>query len=156
MLTKVANASPGVVSAFRVVVGFLLLCHGTSTLFAWPAAPYGGQTAAVGAWPSWWAAVIQLVAGAALIIGLGTRPAAFIASGSMAVAYFWKHQPAALLPIANDGDSAALYAWSLLLLVFLGAGPWGLDALVRRRRGRDAAAQGTAAQTSLGADVQSA
>ncbi len=102
--------------------GFLFMCHGTSTLFAWPVEPFSGQTASFGAWPSWWSGIIELVVGVLIITGVGTRIAAFIGSGTMAVAYFWKHQPDGFLPIQNDGDSSVLLCWALLLLVFVGPG----------------------------------
>lgn len=126
---KTAQYAPWAIAAFRVVVGFLFLCHGTSSLFSWPVAPWGGETASFGEWPSWWAAIIQLVGGALIMAGIGTRTAAFIGSGSMAVAYFWKHQPDGALPIQNDGDSVVLFCWALLLLVFLGPGKAALDSL---------------------------
>lgn len=122
-----------------MVVGFLFFCHGTSTLFAWPVAPYSGQTAAFGAWPSWWAGAIQFVGGLLIMLGVGTRIAAFIGSGSMAVAYFWKHQGDGLLPIQNDGDSAALFCWALLLLVFIGPGRLALDRYLGRERSAETA-----------------
>ena len=133
MLTYLEKTAPWALGVFRIVVGFLFLCHGTSTLFAWPTAPYSGQTAEFGAWPSWWAGAIQLVAGAFIILGAGTRIAAFIGSGSMAVAYFWKHQPDGLFPIENEGDSAALFCFALLLLVFTGPGKFALESVLARR-----------------------
>lgn len=132
-LTSLNRASPYAIGIFRIVLGFLFFCHGASTLFAWPVAPYGGETPEFGAWPSWWAGAIQLVAGVVITLGIGTRLAAFIGSGSMAVAYFWKHQGDGLLPIANEGDSAALFCWALLLLVFIGPGKLGIDAVLARR-----------------------
>lgn len=132
MLTYLNRFAPWALGLFRIVVGFLFFCHGTSTLLAWPTAPYGGVTPPIGAWPSWWAGAIELVAGALVILGLGTRIAAFIGSGTMAVAYFWMHQGDGVLPIQNDGDSAALFCWALLLLVFTGPGRPALDSLVRR------------------------
>lgn len=134
MLTFLQSKSPWAIGVFRIVVGFIFFCHGTSTLFAWPVAPYGGETAALGAWSSWWAGAIQLVGGLMVMVGLQTRLAALIGSGSMAVAYFWKHQGDGLLPIQNDGDSAALYCWALLLLVFIGGGKLALDNVLGRRR----------------------
>ncbi|NLU84363.1 DoxX family protein [Rhodococcus sp. HNM0569] len=128
------RVSPRMIAVFRVVVGFLFFCHGASTLFAWPVAPYGGATASVGQWPSWWAGAIELVVGVLLVVGLGTRAAAFVGSGAMAVAYFWKPQPDGLLPIQNEGDSSALFCWSLLLLVFLGPGRLALATVVRPSR----------------------
>ena len=133
MLTKLEQAAPWAIAVFRIVVGFLFFSHGASSLFGWFAQPYGGDTVEFGVWPSWWAAIIQFVTGAAIILGGGTRVAALIGSGSMAVAYFWKHQPDGLTPIANDGDSAALFCWALLLLVFVGPGALALDGLRARR-----------------------
>lgn len=133
MLTSLEKLSPWAIGVFRIVVGFLFFCHGTSTLFAWPVAPYSGQTADFGAWPSWWAAAIQFVGGLLIMLGVGTRVAALIGSGSMAVAYFWKHQPDGLFPIENGGQGAALYCWALLLLVFIGPGRWALDGVLSRR-----------------------
>lgn len=66
-----------------------------------------------------------------IIAGLGTRIAAFIGSGTMAVAYFWKHTDG-LLPIQNDGETAALFCWALFLLVFIGPGRLALDSLIVR------------------------
>ncbi|MGW5523636.1 DoxX family protein [Gordonia sp. NPDC003950] len=131
MLTSL-KAAPWAIGIFRIIVGFLFFCHGTSTLFAWPVAPYGGSTAEFGSLPSWWAAAIQLVGGLMVMLGVGTRIAAFIGSGSMAVAYFWKHLGDGMLPIQNDGDSAALFCWSLLLLVFIGSGRWALESVLFR------------------------
>ena len=129
MLTFLDRSAPWVITAFRVVVGFLFFCHGASTLFGWFVAPYGGATASIGAWPSWWAGIIEFVGGIAIMVGFGTRIAAFIGSGAMAVAYFWKHTDG-LLPIQNDGDSAALYCWALFLLVFIGPGRLALSSLL--------------------------
>ncbi|MCF3937038.1 MULTISPECIES: DoxX family protein [Gordonia] len=132
MLTYLERLAPWVIAAFRIVVGFVFFCHGTSTLLGWPVAPYGGDTAAFGAWPSWWAGAIQLVGGLLVMLGLQTRVAALIGSGSMAVAYFWKHQGDGLLPIQNDGDSAALFCWALFLLAFIGSGRLAMDNLLNR------------------------
>lgn len=137
----VDSASGHAVAAYRIVVGFLFLCHGTTSLWAWPAEPYGGHTAELGAWPGWWGAVIQVVCGVALVLGLGTRLAAFLGSGSMAYAYFWGHQGDGTLPIQNDGEPAALFCWAMFVLVFIGGGAFSLDRAWHRRRG----AQGTGA-----------
>ncbi|HUO38915.1 MAG TPA: DoxX family protein, partial [Mycobacterium sp.] len=89
--------SPAVLSIFRIVIGFLFMSHGTATLFGWPIA----TQLPVGQWPGWWAALIEFVTGLLVLVGLFTRAAAFLACGTMAVAYFWQHQPKALWPIAN-------------------------------------------------------
>lgn len=121
---------------FRVVVGFLFTVHGTVKIFGVPAD--AGKVAEFAAWPSWWAGIIELAAGLLVMSGLFTRAAAFLASGTMAVAYFWRHQPDGLLPIQNDGESAALYSFAFLLLVFTGGGAWALDNLRTKRTSSDA------------------
>lgn len=121
-------------SLFRVVVGLLFACHGAATLFGVLGGPNdGAPIPAVGAWPSWWAAMIQLIGGALVLIGLGTRPAALLCSGSMAFAYFTVHQPKGLLPIINDGEPAVMFCWAFLLIAVCGAGPWALDRLFVRQ-----------------------
>jgi putative oxidoreductase len=92
-----------------------------------------GDTIPAGTWPGWYAALIQLAGGAFVLLGLGTRAAAFLASGSMAFAYFDVHQKAALWPIQNGGELPVLFCWSFLLLVFTGSGAFALDGLLARR-----------------------
>lgn len=125
-----------VLSAVRIVVAFLLLCHGLATIFGVLGGAVGGRGAAevVGAWPGWWAGLIQLVTGALVLIGLFTRPAAVLASGTMAFAYFFVHQPVGALPIQNRGELAALYSWIFLLIAVLGPGPYAVDTLLQRTR----------------------
>ena len=123
-------------SLLRIVVGLLFLCHGLASTFGVLGGNRGsGQAIEPGTWPTWYAAVIQLVCGALVLAGLATRPAAILASGSMAYAYFVVHQPDGLLPIQNGGVTPALYAWTFLMIAVLGAGPWSLDALIAHRRG---------------------
>ncbi|BCJ51501.1 integral membrane protein [Actinoplanes sp. NBRC 14428] len=128
-------------SLFRIVVGLLFLCHGLATVFGVLGGARGtGQAVAAGTWPGWYAGLIQLVCGALVLAGLATRPAAILASGSMAYAYFSVHQPDGLWPIENGGVNAALYAWVFLAIAVIGPGPWSLDELIaRRRRGTVAA-----------------
>jgi putative oxidoreductase len=105
---------------FRIVTGLLFLMHGIQKmskgidLLSWPAGPQS---------------LIELIGGGLVLIGLWTRWAALISSGSMAYAYFVVHQPKGLLPIQNGGELAAVYSWVFLLLVFTGAGAWSIDAL---------------------------
>lgn len=75
-----------------------------------------------GTWPYWWAGVIELIVGVLVMVGLFSRIAAFIGSGTMAFAYFTAHQPDGLLPIQNGGELAAVYCFAFLLLVFAGSG----------------------------------
>ena len=123
-------------SMFRIVVGLLFFCHGLASVFGVLGGNRGtGQAIDPGTWPNWYAAVIQLVCGALVMAGLATRPAAVLASGSMAYAYFVVHQPQALLPIQNGGVTPALYAWAFLAIAVIGAGRWSADELIARRRG---------------------
>ena len=122
--------SPAVLSLFRVVIGFLFAIHGSAGLWGWPISL--GPTVPVGSWPVWWASLIELITGVLVMIGLFTRAAAFLASGTMAVAYFWQHQPRGLWPHQNHGELAVLFCFSFFLLVFTGGGAYALDA---RRRG---------------------
>lgn len=138
MFEPLNRAQPYVLGLFRIVIGLLFACHGAASLFGVLGGAHGGGTIEAGAWPGWYAAVIQLVCGGLVLIGLGTRGAAFLASGSMAYAYFDVHQPTALWPLQNGGESAAVYCWAFFLLVFTGGGALGLDHLLTRRRGAPA------------------
>ncbi|CAK7285023.1 MULTISPECIES: DoxX family protein [Streptomyces] len=132
---RLHSAQPYALGLFRVVVGLLFTAHGAASLFGVLGGAMGtnGGTIAAGTWPGWYAAVIQLVAGALVLIGLGTRGAALIASGSMAFAYFDIHQQHALWPIQNGGEPAVMFCWAFLLLVFTGSGAFGVDRLLVRR-----------------------
>jgi putative oxidoreductase len=142
MTARLHTAQPYVLGLFRIVVGLLFTVHGAASLFGVLGGAVGthGGTIPAGTWPGWYAAVIQLVAGALVLLGLGTRGAALIASGSMAYAYFDVHQQAALWPIQNGGELPVLFCWSFFLLVFTGSGAFGLDRLVARRTAADARA----------------
>ncbi|WP_210586976.1 DoxX family protein [Streptomyces sp. GESEQ-35] len=135
MTARLNSAQPYALGLFRIVVGLLFACHGAASLFGvlGGAAATDGSTIEAGTWPGWYAAVIQLVGGALVLLGLGTRAAAFIASGSMAYAYFKVHQPGALWPMENGGEASAMFCWALLLLVFTGSGALGLDQLFAKR-----------------------
>ncbi|PJE95237.1 DoxX family protein [Streptomyces carminius] len=121
-----------VLGVYRMVVGLLFACHGAATLFDVLGGPHGGAVPEVGQWPGWWAAAIQLVGGVLVMLGLGTRTAAVICSGSMAYAYFIEHQSEALFPIQNGGEAAAMFSWAFLLIAFIGPGAWALGSLFAR------------------------
>ncbi|MER7619905.1 DoxX family protein [Streptomyces sp. NPDC126503] len=127
LVGRLDRAQPYALGLFRIVVGLLFACHGAASLFGVLGGAVGGGTVPTGAWPGWYAAVIQLVAGVLVLAGVGTRSAAFLASGSMAYAYFKVHQPEALFPLQNGGEIAALFCWSFALLVFTGPGALALD-----------------------------
>ncbi|WP_369258512.1 DoxX family protein [Streptomyces sp. R35] len=135
MTGRLNSAQPYAIGLFRIVVGLLFAVHGAASLFGvlGGAAGTNGGTIAAGTWPGWYAAAIQLVAGSLVLLGLGTRAAAFIASGSMAYAYFDVHQSMALWPIQNGGELSVLFCWTMLLLVFTGSGALGLDQLLAGR-----------------------
>ncbi|MFD5555335.1 DoxX family protein [Streptomyces sp. NPDC127068] len=133
MTGRLNNAQPYALGLFRIVVGLLFACHGAASLFGVLGGAHGGGTVSAGTWPGWYAAVIQLVGGGLVMIGLGTRAAAFISSGSMAYAYFKVHQPEALWPLQNSGEASAMFCWAFLLLVFTGSGAFGLDRLLSSR-----------------------
>jgi putative oxidoreductase len=115
---KSQQASAIALGVFRIVLGLLFMTHGTAKLFGWP----DGVPAALGAWPMWWAGVLEVVLGGLVTLGLFTRPAAFVASGMMAVAYFWMHFPDSFWPSINGGETAVLYCFVFLLLMFIGPG----------------------------------
>ncbi|MFE2375548.1 DoxX family protein [Streptomyces sp. NPDC059398] len=133
--THIGRAQPYTLSLFRIVVGLLFTCHGVASLFGL----LGGHALPAGAWPGWYAAVIQLAAGALVLVGLGTRTAALLGSGSMAFAYFDIHQHRGLLPIENGGEAAVFFCWTLLLIAFSGPGALAVDRLITDRRAARAA-----------------
>ena len=111
---------------FRIVFGLLFACHGVQKVFG----GLGGEKATeplmiVGGW-------IELVAGILILVGLFAGVAAFISSGEMAVAYFMVHAPKGFYPLVNGGTLAIAYCFSCLYLATAGAGPWSLDAAMKR------------------------
>ena len=129
---RLGDYAPAVLSLFRFVYGLLFAGYGSMILFGWPVRPT--SPVAMGAWPGWYAGLIEFVAGLLIAAGLFTRAAAFIASGEMAVAYFWIHQPRSLWPIGdppagNGGVLAILFCFGFFLLVFTGGGRYSLDAV---------------------------
>jgi putative oxidoreductase len=135
--TLLNQGQPYALALFRVVVGFLFACHGARSLFG----VLDGTSVSAGTWPNWYAAVIELVGGILVVLGLGTRAAAFVSSGAMAYAYFKVHQPQDLFPVQNGGEGAAMFCWAFLLLVFTGPGALALDRLFAPRGENRAADQ---------------
>lgn len=125
-LSQTASAwAPRVLSILRIAAGLLILQHGTTKLLGFPASQMSGIP--VGSMPGI-AGVIELVGGILVVIGLFTRPAAFILSGMTAVAYWYVHAPQGFYPLLNGGELAALYSFVFLYLAFAGPGPWSVDA----------------------------
>jgi len=116
----------------RIVAGLLFLFHGLQKLFGM----YGGKTVPLMSQYGL-AGVIELIGGALVMIGLFAGPAAFVASGEMAYAYFVSHQPGGTWPVENGGELAALYCFVFLYVATRGSGTWSVDWLRGRgRRGR--------------------
>lgn len=115
-----------VLSVLRFVAGFLMIWHGSQKLFAYPIAlPPGAEGPIILI-----AGIIEFFGGLLIIVGLFTRPVAFLMSGLMAAAYFMAHAPSGFLPMVNQGELAAIYSFLYLYLTFAGGGAWSLDALV--------------------------
>jgi putative oxidoreductase len=121
--------APRVLSILRIVAALLFFEHGSQKLLGFP--PTDNPPAVLSL--SWIAGVLELVGGALLVLGLFTRPVAFVVSGEMAFAYWLAHAPQSFFPVLNGGDAAILYCFVFLYLVFAGAGPWSLDELRARR-----------------------
>ena len=135
-MTLGTNWAPRLLSVLRIVLGLVLLQYGTAKLFGWPDVEMFEDLK----WFSLFgiAGMFELVGGTLLILGLFTRPAAFILSGEMAAAYFIEHLPHGFFPILSSGDLAVSLCFTFLYLAFAGGGPWSLDALMRGGAPHDA------------------
>jgi putative oxidoreductase len=123
--------APDLLSVLRIVAAFLFIQVGSAKLFAFPGPIMpGGGTAPVSTLPGI-AGLIEVVGGTLLLLGLFTRPVAFILSGEMAVAYFYGHAPQGFWPVLNMGTDAVLYCFLFLFFSAAGPGPWSLDARLR-------------------------
>ena len=127
--------APAVYSLFRAVFGFLFLCHGLQKFGLLGGLDGKGASAPLAS-QFGVAAIIETVCGALVLLGLGTKPAAFIASGLMAVAYFRVHHPNAPLPLLNMGEPAVLFCFAFLYIAARGSGPVGLDAMMGGKKRR--------------------
>jgi putative oxidoreductase len=125
--------SPRVLSVLRIVTGFLFMAHGASKWLEFPV-PFPAPitlTSQLGV-----AGLLELIGGAFVLVGLCTRPMAFVLSGLMAFAYFLAHAPKSFWPLVNRGELAALYSFVFLYLAAAGGGPWSVDQWLRRRKRR--------------------
>lgn len=122
-----------VLSAYRIAIGITFFTHGGQKLFAW----FGREEAVELLSRFGVAGVLETFGGVLIILGLMTRPTAFILSGQMAVAYFWIHASTrGLWWWGNGGELAALFSWSFLLLAALGGGGFSLDAWLAKRKAK--------------------
>lgn len=123
--------TPRVLSLLRVFTGLALLQHGTAKWLGFPVVPQLANASATSL--SGVAGLIELVGGLLFVVGLFTRPTAFVLSGLTAAAYFIAHAPRGFYPILNGGELAALYCFVFLYFVFAGPGSWSIDAMLRRQ-----------------------
>ena len=129
----IARRSPYSLAVLRIVSGLIFLEHGSQKFLGFPSGEMAGAGLAFDN-PGAFAGVIELIAGALVTIGLFTRPAAFVASGTMAVAYWMAHAPQNAFPVNNGGDAAILYCFVFLYFVFAGPGAWSVDGMKTRNR----------------------
>ena len=128
-----ARYAPYLLSVLRIVSAFVFITYGTAKLFAWPEplVPTGAVPLAsrLGI-----AALMEVVGGPLLLVGVFTRPLAFLFSGEMAFAYFIRHAPMGFWPLFNDGVPAVLFCFIWLYIAAAGPGPWSVDKIVRGHR----------------------
>lgn len=123
MFDRLSAYAPQALAVLRIITALLFLAHGTQKLLGFPASEMSPPMFSI----FWFAGVIEIVAGIMIAIGFFTRPAAFIASGTMAVAYWMAHAPASFFPVNNGGDGAVLFCFVFLYLVFAGPGAWSVN-----------------------------
>jgi putative oxidoreductase len=129
-MTKIEGRWAGqALSLLRIVAALLFLLHGSSKLFGFP--PFPMELPQPGTL-LWIGAILELVGGLMLLVGIFSRPVAFILSGEMAVAYWMFHAPRSTFPSENMGEPAILFCFIFLLIAAAGPGPWSLDASRRR------------------------
>ncbi len=132
MIDRLNSYAPAVLSLLRAVSALIFLLHGTQKHFGMPPTERVTEAFSLG----WWAGVIEILCGLLILVGYRTRAAAFLASGTMAFAYWLAHAPRDLFPTNNGGDAAILYCFIFLYLVFAGGGCYGVDAARRDRFGK--------------------
>ncbi len=123
--TSLSKYSPIALGVLRIVVALLFIEHGTQKLFGFPVPfPMPGDLPPL----LMTAALLEVVGGLLVLVGLFTRPVAFVMSGLMAFAYWMMHAPSSVFPVANGGDAAILFCFAFLYMVFAGGGAFSLDA----------------------------
>ncbi len=131
--TLAAEWAPRLLSVLRIVAALIFLEHGTQKLFGFPPRMGGVETGPALFSLLWFAAVIEIAGGVLLLLGLFTRPVAFLLSGEMAFAYWISHAPRNFFPALNGGDAAILYCFVFLYMAAAGGGEWSLDRSRERR-----------------------
>ena len=132
IVSKWSARAPELLSVLRIVSAFMFILAGTSKLFAFPVGmPPDGSTAQFGT-QIWIGGALEVFGGLLMLLGLFTRPVAFLLAGEMAVAYFQFHQPQAFWPTVNGGVGAVMYCFVWLYFSAVGPGPWSVDSARRR------------------------
>ena len=131
MNETMAAWTPRALSVLRIITGLLIIQHGMAKLIGFPAVAAFANLQPLSLLGA--AGFIELIGGALLVLGLLTQPAAFILAGEMAVAYFMVHAPRSFFPLINGGTLAIIYCFACLYLSTAGAGPWSLDATMKRK-----------------------
>ena len=127
MSETLAAWSPRALAVLRIMTALLFIEHGTQKYFMFPASEYFPEPVAVFSLMGL-AGFLEIVGGLLILIGLFTRPVAFVLCGFMAAAYFMGHAPQSFFPVNNGGDPAILFCFIFLYLVFAGPGGWSVDA----------------------------
>lgn len=125
--TTLGKWRPQALAVLRIITALLFLAHGTAKLLGFPDLGFSPEFMSL----PWIAGALEIVGGILLVLGLYTRPVAFILCGEMAVAYFMAHASKSFFPIQNGGELAVLYCFIFFYLIFAGPGAWSLD----RKRG---------------------
>lgn len=121
--------APRVLSIVRIVAALIFMEHGTSKLLGFPEGGFSPEAFSL----PWIAGILEIIGGALLVVGLFTRPTAFVLSGLMAFAYWIAHAPKSVYPLQNGGDAAILFCFIFLYIAFAGGGPWSVDEMFRKK-----------------------
>jgi len=130
-MDRLSGFAPQTLSLLRIVAALAFMAHGLMKIFHFPVAQEGAPDPLpalmlVAGW-------LEIIGGGLLVLGLFTRPVAFVLSGMMAVAYFMAHAPMGFYPALNHGEPALLFCFIFLYLACAGGGPWSLDTVVRKK-----------------------
>ena len=142
-IEALSKYQPQALAVLRIITALAFMAHGTQKMFGFPASDMGGGGFELFSLMGL-AAMLEVFGGLAILVGLFTRPVAFVLAGQMAYAFWFVHVPMMgqgnIIPVANGGDGAVLFCFVFLYLVFAGPGAWSLDELRQNRSGRAVAA----------------
>ena len=130
MMETLTAWTPRALSVLRIITGLMFIQHGMAKLLGFPVVAQFANLSPFSLLGA--AGFIELIGGALLIIGFLTQPVAFIISGEMAVGYFMAHAPKSFFPLINGGTLAIMFCFTCLYLSTAGAGPWSVDAAMKR------------------------